>query len=134
MKAAVFREHDKDPEKVVKIEDIEVPKLKPDEVLIKVEAASYNYNDLWAIWGRPIKVPMPHISGTDISGIVVELGEQVTSLAKGDRVVSHGNLSCRICSMCTSGREYDCEKRLVWGFQTGPLLGGILSICPSTRS
>ena len=89
MKAAVFREHDKDPEKVVKIEDIEVPKLKPDEVLIKVEAASYNYNDLWAIWGKPIKIPMPHISGTDISGTVVELGEQVTSLAKGDRVVSH---------------------------------------------
>ena len=74
--------------------------------------------------GKPIKVPMPHISGTDISGTVVELGEQVTSLAKGDRVVSHGNLSCRICSMCTSGREYDCEKRLVWGFQTGPLWGG----------
>ena len=41
MKAAVFREHNKDPEKVVKIEDIEVPKLKPDEVLIKVEATSY---------------------------------------------------------------------------------------------
>ena len=52
MKAAVFREHDKDPEKVVKIEDIEVPKLKPDEVLIKVEAASSDSNDLWAIWGR----------------------------------------------------------------------------------
>ena len=70
--------------KIVKIEDIEVPKLKPDEVLIKVEAASYNYNDLWAIWGQPIKIPMPHISGTDISGTVVELGQQVTSLAKGD--------------------------------------------------
>ena len=104
MKAAVFREHDKNPEKVVKIEDVEVPKIKPNEVLIKVEAAAYNYNDLWAIWGQPIKVPMPHISGTDISGTVVELGEQVTSLVKGDRVVSHGNLSCRICSMCTSGR------------------------------
>ena len=76
MKAAVFREHAKDPEKVVKIEDIEVPKIKPDEVLIKVEASAYNYNDLWAIWGQPIKVPMPHISGTDISGTVVELGEK----------------------------------------------------------
>ena len=38
-------------------------------------------------------------------------------------MVSHGNLSCRICSMCMLGREYDCEKRLVWGFQTGPLWG-----------
>ena len=50
MKAAVFREYNKDPTKTVKIEDIDVPKIKSNEVLIRVEAASYNYNDLWAIW------------------------------------------------------------------------------------
>ena len=124
MKAAVFRSHNRDPTRVVKIEDTEIPKINPHEVLIKVESASYNYDDLWAIWGEPIKVPMPHISGTDIAGTIIEVGENVTSLKKGDRVVSHANLSCRICKMCTSGREYDCEKRLVWGFQTGPLWGG----------
>ena len=124
MKAAVFRAHNRDPNRVVKIEEIDVPKINPNEVLIKVEAASYNYNDLWAIWGDPIKIPMPHISGTDIAGTIVEVGENVTSLKIGDRVVSHANLSCRICNMCTSGREYDCEKRQVWGFQTGPLWGG----------
>lgn len=124
MKAAVFRTHNRDPTKVVKIEEIDFPKIKPNEVLIKVEATSYNYNDLWAIWGEPIKVPMPHISGTDISGVIEEVGENVTSLSVGDRVVSHANLSCRICNLCTSGREYDCEKRKVWGFQTGPLWGG----------
>jgi NADPH:quinone reductase-like Zn-dependent oxidoreductase len=53
MKAAVFREYNKDPTQVVKIEDIDTPKIKPNEVLIKVESASYNYNDLWAIWGDP---------------------------------------------------------------------------------
>jgi NADPH:quinone reductase-like Zn-dependent oxidoreductase len=124
MKAAVFRSHNRDPTRVVKIEDTEIPKINPHEVLIKVESASYNYDDLWAIWGEPIKVPMPHISGTDIAGTIIEVGENVTSLNKGDRVVSHANLSCRICKMCTSGREYDCEKRMVWGFQTGPLWGG----------
>ena len=124
MKAAVFRSHNRDPSKVVKIEEIDVPKIDPNEVLIKVEAASYNYDDLWAIWGEPIKVPMPHISGTDIAGTIAEVGENVTSLKKGDRVVSHANLSCRVCTVCTSGREYDCEKRQVWGFQTGPLWGG----------
>ena len=124
MKAAVFRSHNRDPTRVVKIEDTDIPKINPHEVLIKVESASYNYDDLWAIWGEPIKVPMPHISGTDIAGTIIEVGENVTSLKKGDRVVSHANLSCRICKMCTSGREYDCEKRMVWGFQTGPLWGG----------
>ncbi len=124
MKAAIFRAHNRDPDRVVKIEEIDVPKINSNEVLIKVEAASYNYDDLWAIWGEPIKVPMPHISGTDIAGTVSEVGEDITTLKIGDRVVSHANLSCRICNMCTSGREYDCEKRQVWGFQTGPLWGG----------
>lgn len=124
MKAAVFREYNKDPTKVVKIEDIDVPKIKPNEVLIKVESASYNYNDLWAIWGEPVKTPLPHISGSDVAGTVVEVGSDVVKLKVGDRVVSHSNMSCRVCDACTSGREYDCEDRQIWGFQTGPLWGG----------
>lgn len=124
MKAAVFREYNKDPTKVVKIEDIDVPKIKANEVLIKVESASYNYNDLWAIWGDPVKTPLPHISGSDVAGTVVEIGEDVTKFKVGDRVVSHSNMSCRICEQCTAGREYDCKERTIWGFQTGPLWGG----------
>jgi alcohol dehydrogenase len=124
MKAAVFREYNKDPTKVVKIEDIDVPKIKSNEVLIKVESASYNYNDLWAIWGDPVKTPLPHISGSDVAGTVVEIGEDTTKFKVGDRVVSHSNMSCRICEQCTAGREYDCKERTIWGFQTGPLWGG----------
>src|SRR5574341_610790 len=124
MKAAVYHEYNKDPKQVVKIEDVDTPKIKGNEVLIKVEAAAYNYNDIWAIWGDPIKVPMPHISGSDASGTVAEVGGDVTTLKVGDRVVSHSNMSCRVCDMCTSGREYDCPKRTIWGFQTGPLDGG----------
>jgi alcohol dehydrogenase len=125
MKAAVYREHSKDPRQVVKIEDIDASKPRANEVLIKVEAASYNYNDLWGIWGEPIKIPMPHISGSDIAGTVVELGGNVTDNIKiGDRVASYPNLTCRICYECASGREYDCRDRKVWGFQTGPLWGG----------
>ena len=124
MKAAVFREYDKDPTKVIKIEDIDIPKIKPNEVLIKVESSAYNYNDLWAIWGEPVKTPLPHTSGSDVAGTVVEVGEDVTKFKVGDRVVSHSNMSCRVCELCTSGREYDCKDRLIWGFQTGPLWGG----------
>src|ERR671938_2156928 len=125
MKAAVYRQYHKDPRQVVKIEDIETPKPKSNEVLIKVEAAAYNYNDLWGIWGEPIKIPMPHISGSDVAGTVAEVGENVTTNIKvEDRVASYPNLTCRVCYECTSGREYDCGSRQVWGFQTGPLWGG----------
>ena len=124
MKAAVFREYSQNPVQVVRIEDVDVPKLKADEVMIRVEAASYNYNDLWAIWGQPSKVPMPHISGSDAAGVITEVGQEVEKLKVGDRVVSHSNVSCRVCTMCTSGREFDCPERKIWGFETGPLWGG----------
>src|ERR671912_259192 len=119
MKAAVYREHNKDPRRVVKI-----PKIKHNQVLIKVEAASDNYNDHWGIWGDPIKIPLPHISGSDIAGTVEDVGENVLDIKKGDRIVGYANLTCRVCGKCTSGKEYDCLKRQVWGFQTGPLWGG----------
>ena len=47
--------------------------------------------------GDPVKVPLPHISGSDVAGTVVEAGEEVTKLKVGDRVVSHSNMSCRVC-------------------------------------
>src|SRR5688500_9057045 len=122
MKAAVYREHNKDPRKVVKIEEIEIPKIKHNQVLIKVEAASYNYNDLWGIWGEPIKIPVPHISGSDAAGTVGEVGHNVTTNIKvGDRVIVHPNLTGRIWNECIGGKEYGCMSRMVWGSQTGPL-------------
>jgi len=124
MKAAVFREYSEDPTQVVRIEDVDVSKPGPGEVVFRVEAASYNYNDLWAIRGHPTQVPMPHISGSDATGVVTEVGEDVKNVKVGDRVVSHSNMSCRVCDMCTSGREFDCPERKIWGFESGPLWGG----------
>jgi len=73
--------------------------------------------------GVPIPVPLPHVSGSDVAGDVIAVGEDVKGFKVGDKVVSHSNLACRVCEMCTSGREFDCAKRQVWGFQTGPLWG-----------
>jgi NADPH:quinone reductase-like Zn-dependent oxidoreductase len=124
LKAAVFHEYSEDPAQVVKVEEVEMPKPAPGEIEFRVEAASYNYNDLWAIRGRPTQVPLPHISGSDAAGVVTEVGEDVKKLRVGDRIVSHSNMSCRVCDMCTSGREFDCQERRIWGFESGPLWGG----------
>ncbi len=101
---------------------------KPNEVVFRVRYAGLNYDDIWGMRGKPIEIPMPHISGTDASGEVVAVGEDVTTVKVGDRVVSHGNISCRICRDCTDGREYDCRHRKIWGFQTGPLWGGFCEL------
>jgi len=124
LKAAVFREYSQDPTQVVRIEDVEMPTAGPGEVVLRVEAASYNYNDLWAIRGEPTKVPMPHISGSDAAGVVTEVGADVKKLRVGDRVVSHSNMGCHTCAACSSGREFDCPERKIWGFESGPLWGG----------
>lgn len=126
MKALVYDEYapDDNYKKILKIKDIPEPKPKSNEVVFKVMFAGLNHDDIWGMRGKPIQIPMPHISGTDAAGVVVAVGQDVTDVKVGDRVVSHGNISCRVCRACTSGREYDCKQRKVWGFQTGPLWGG----------
>lgn len=126
MKALVYEKYapDDDYKKILKIKDIPEPKPKSNEVIFKVKVAGLNHDDIWGMRGKPIQIPMPHISGTDAAGEVTAIGEDVANIKVGDRVVSHGNISCRICKACTDGREYDCKNRKVWGFQTGPLWGG----------
>ncbi len=125
MKAVVYEEYtpNDDYKKILKVKDVPEPKPKSTEVVFKVKAAALNYNDLWGMRGQPIPVPLPHISGSDAAGEVIAIGDEVKNIKVGDRVASHSNMSCRVCSACTDGREYDCEKRTIWGFQTGPLWG-----------
>ncbi len=126
MKALVYDQYttDDDFSKILKIKDIPSPKPKSNEVIFKVNAAALNYDDIWGMRGKPLAIPLPHISGTDAAGKVIAIGSDVKNIKVGDRVVSHGNMSCRVCKACTDGREYDCRKRSIWGFETGPLWGG----------
>jgi NADPH:quinone reductase-like Zn-dependent oxidoreductase len=126
VKALVYEEYaqNDDFKKILKIKELPDPKPKSNEVVFRVEFAGLNYDDIWGMRGKPIQIPMPHISGTDAAGEVIAVGDDVTTIKVGDRVVSHGNLSCRVCKACTEGKEYNCKSRKVWGFQTGPLWGG----------
>ena len=130
MKAVVYDEYatNDDFEKILKIKDIDEPKPKSNEVLFKVKTTALNYDDIWGMRGKPIEIPMPHISGTDAAGEVIAIGDDVKNIQIGDRVVSNGNLTCGVCELCTSGREFDCRRRKIWGFQTGPLWGGFCEV------
>jgi crotonyl-CoA carboxylase/reductase len=90
-----------DPRTAFQIEEIEVPPLKPGEVLISVMAAGINFNNVWAARGIPIdvikirqKMGEPydfHIGGSDVSGVVYALGSEVENISIGDEVVvNHG--------------------------------------------
>ena len=79
MKALVYEKYaeDNDFESILQIKDIPEPTPKPDEVVFRVEAASLNYDDIWGMRGKPLAVPLPHISGTDAAGEVIAIGENV---------------------------------------------------------
>lgn len=91
MKAAVFSEFG-GPD-VVSLQDVPMPKPGPGEVRIKVEAASLNHLDLWVRRGLPIETPMPHIGGSDMAGVVDEVGPGVADVRPGTRVVVDPSLN-----------------------------------------
>ena len=86
MKATVIHEFgDVD---VLKYEDIATPKPKPGHVLIKVLAAGVNRLDHYIREGSIVpELPFPHILGADAVGEVFELGQGVTELEIGERVI-----------------------------------------------
>ena len=130
MKALVYEKYaeNNDFESILQLKEVPDPTPPSPAVFFRVKAAALNYDDIWGMRGKPLAVPLPHISGTDAAGEVIAVGEDVKTIKVGDRVVSHANLSCRVCRACTSGREFDCSRRIIWGFQTGPLWGGYCEI------
>jgi NADPH:quinone reductase-like Zn-dependent oxidoreductase len=71
---------------VLRYEDAPDPAVGPGEVLIRLRAASLNHLDIWVRRGLP-SVPKPRILGADGAGVVAALGEGVTGLEVGQRVV-----------------------------------------------
>jgi alcohol dehydrogenase len=128
MKAMIF-ETQGGPE-VLQYKETPKPAVGYNEVLIQVKASACNYNDIWARRGLPgMEIILPHISGSDVSGVVAEIGAGVRNVKVGDEVVVHCGISCRECEACTNGQEFFCKDFKIWGFQTGPLDGGHGEYC-----
>jgi NADPH:quinone reductase-like Zn-dependent oxidoreductase len=116
MKAVIFEAHG-GPE-VLKLAEVPDPKIKPDEVLIEVRACALNHLDVWVRGGLPgIKIPLPHILGNDIAGVVREAGELVTWANAGDEVMIQPGLSCAHCAECLAGRDNMCDNYDILGYR-----------------
>lgn len=118
MKAVYFDHHgDLD---VLTYGDVPDPVAGPGEVVLKIEAAACNFNDIWAREGLPrVELPLPHVSGTDAAGVVVAVGPGVEHVRVGDEVLTYPVNACRRCDACLAGEEVFCRKMRIWGFQTG---------------
>jgi NADPH:quinone reductase-like Zn-dependent oxidoreductase len=107
MKAVIFSQHG-GPE-VLQFTDVADPKIKANEVLVEVRACALNHLDVWVRGGLPgIKIPLPHILGNDVAGVVREVGELVTWAKPGAEVMIQPGVSCGHCVECLSGRDNMC--------------------------
>ena len=116
MKAVVFEKHG-GPD-VLEYRDVPAPSIKADEVLIAVKACALNHLDVWVRGGLPgIKIPLPHILGNDIAGVVREVGELVTWVSSGDEVMVQPGVSCGHCAECFAGRDNFCRDYDILGYR-----------------
>lgn len=76
---------------VVRVEEVPDPVAGPGEVLVRLRAASMNHLDVWVRKGLP-SVPKPRILGADGAGVVEALGDGVSGLSVGERVVINPGL------------------------------------------
>ncbi|HMG37274.1 MAG TPA: zinc-dependent alcohol dehydrogenase [Blastocatellia bacterium] len=116
MKAAVIREY----HQPLSIEDLEMPRSGPDEVLIQIEACGVCHSDLhiaegdWKSLLRLIKQPL--VPGHEVVGRVIEKGEDVHHLEIGDRVgVAWVHWTCGECEFCREGNENLCTNQSITG-------------------
>lgn len=117
MKAIVFHEFG-GPEKL-QYEDVPDSTINETEVLIRVRACALNHLDIWARGGtRGERIPLPHISGSDISGEIVKVGRLVSNHKPGDKVVVAPGISDGICEYCTAGWDSLCENYKIIGYET----------------
>jgi NADPH:quinone reductase-like Zn-dependent oxidoreductase len=102
------------------LEIMELPNPEPDirQVRLKVEACGVNHLDIWVRQGLPAPIPMPHIGGCDIVGVIDQISPEVTRVNLGQRVIIAPGQSCRDCDSCHQGRHNHCEHFEIMGFQT----------------
>jgi NADPH:quinone reductase-like Zn-dependent oxidoreductase len=114
MKAIIFEKHG-GPE-ALRFTDMPEPMIGPTEVLVRVHACALNHLDLWVRRGMPgIPIPLPHIPGSDISGVIAAVGSAATRVKVGDAVILAPGISCGQCAYCLSGADNFCRKYTLIG-------------------
>jgi L-iditol 2-dehydrogenase len=95
--------------------DLPKPQPAADEVLIAVRACGICGSDVHGMDGSTGRRRPPIVMGHEASGIIAEVGEQVTDWRVGDRVTFDSTIYCGQCPYCQAGRVNLCDNRRVLG-------------------
>lgn len=123
MKSAVFYgKHD------LRVEEHEMPEVGPKDVLIQVKACGVCGTDVHIYEGDKgaAEVTPPTILGHEFSGVIAEVGSEVTNYKAGDRVCIDPNCYCGACEPCRNGVAHYCEHMIGYGTTVN---GGFAEYC-----
>ncbi|HEU6446405.1 MAG TPA: L-threonine 3-dehydrogenase [Gaiellaceae bacterium] len=100
------------------LDEVPVPAIRDDDVLVRVEAASLCGTDLhifhWDEWAQH-RIRPPLTLGHEFAGTVVEVGRNVRHTAVGDYVSAESHVTCGMCFECRTGRAHMCERTEILG-------------------
>ena len=102
----------------VEVTDLPDPKPGPSEVVLAVKASGICHTDFEVLKDNYGTGAFPVIPGHEYAGVVAEVGESVTDVAVGDRVVVDPNLECGTCRSCQRGWAHLCETLGAYGVTT----------------
>jgi threonine 3-dehydrogenase len=95
------------------MEDVPMPTVGPNDVLIKVRKAAICGTDIhifnWDEWSQKT-IPLPLTIGHEFTGEVAEMGSAVTGFHKGERVSAEGHITCGHCRNCRAGKRHLCRN------------------------
>ncbi len=117
MKALVLKKPDKIEKNPIALEEIPIPEIADNEILIRVSACGVCHTDLHVIEGELKGGKMPVIPGHQITGRIVKMGRSVTGFKEGERVgIPWLYSTCGKCRFCMSGRENLCPEAIFTGY------------------
>ena len=110
-----------------KLKELEMPKLGPEEVLVKVKASALCGTDLhiyeWNTWAQNAGIEPPLIMGHEFSGKIVDVGDAVVDLIPGDYVAGETHIPCGKCYQCSNGQQHICGNLRIYGVHTNGCFG-----------
>jgi L-iditol 2-dehydrogenase len=110
MKALVLRAYND-----LVIEDVAVPEIGADDVLVSVKACGICGSDVHGMDGSTGRRRPPIVMGHEAAGVIARVGERVRGWKAGDRVTFDSTISCGSCAYCRRGEVNLCDNRRVLG-------------------
>jgi S-(hydroxymethyl)glutathione dehydrogenase/alcohol dehydrogenase len=94
----------------LQVVEIDVAPPRAGEVLVRISHTGVCHTDAFTLSGDDPEGLFPVVLGHEGAGVVVQVGEGVTSLAPGDHVIPLYTAECRACKFCLSGKTNLCQK------------------------